>query len=410
MKYFILLTDGLADEPIKKLNNITPLEAAKTPLTDLIASAGHYAMLSPTPSGCTGGSEVGNLTILGYDPRIHLTGRSPIEAAAIGIDMVEDDVALRCNFITLSDEKEYSQKRILDYSAGEISTEEASHLIDAVNDAFACDKLDYHLGLSYRHCLVLHHEGTNMTLTPPHNALGEKVEGISPKGDACDILYSMMERSYDILSDHPVNKKRVEKGLNPENSVWFWGQGRPMTLPSFKEKYGISGGVITAVDLVRGIAKCANMNIHSVECATGTIHTNFDGKADKAIQAFKNGEDLVYLHIEAPDECSHQLDVESKILSAEYADEKLLKPVLDYLVGCGDDYAILITSDHPTLSQSGKHSSAYVAYAMYFGKAGNYPAADNIVNFCEATALKNSNGKVTNGLELMESFISGKYI
>jgi len=410
MKYFILLTDGLADEPITKLNNATPLEAASTPYMDLIASAGHYSMLSPTPKGCTGGSEVGNLTILGYDPRVHLTGRSPIEAAAIGIDMAEDDVALRCNFITLSNEADYSQKRILDYSAGEITTQEAGVLIDALNNAFANEKLDYHLGLSYRHCLILHHEGVNMTLTPPHNALGERVENISPKGDASNILYSMMEKSYDILSNHPINLARIEKGLNPANSVWFWGQGRPMTLPSFKEKYGISGGVITAVDLVRGIAKCAQMNIYSVEGATGTIHTNFDGKAAKAIDAFKNGEELVYLHIEAPDECSHQLDVHSKILSAECADSKLLRPVLDYLVGCGEDYAILIASDHPTLSQSGKHSSADVAYAMYFGKAGVYPTSSTVINFCEATATQNSNGKAADGLKLMESFIKGKYI
>ena len=405
MKYLILLIDGAADEPCDKLGGKTPIEAADKPTMDTLAKSGVVGMVRVTPEGCKGGSDVGNLTVMGYDPRKYLTGRAPLEAASMGIKMKSTDLAVRTNLVTVSDEPNYEDKTMIDYSAGEISTEEAAELIQAINDAFKGDFCEFYPGISYRHCLVLHNVTENMSFTPPHMFTGKPVKGKLPEGDYSDVLLDMMKKSYDILSEHPVNKKRIAEGKNPANSVWFWGQGRPMSLPLFKDRYGISGAVVTAVDLIKGIAKSAEMSVYEVDGATGNLHTNFKGKSEAARKAFKDGIDLVYLHLEAPDECGHQGDVDGKVKSLEIIDEVVLKPIVDELEKSGEPFAVLITPDHPTPLTTRGHSSADVPFAVYYSDA----KTDNGVSYGEKNAAK-TGVYVDDGINLIEKMIKRNII
>lgn len=405
MKYFILLCDGMADMPVPELDMKTPLECAFKPNMDALAQAGNVGMMNPTPEGCKGGSEVGNLCVLGYDARKYLTGRSPLEAAAIGIHMDEDDVALRCNLVTLSEDSPYSEKTMIDYSSDEITTQEADQLIKALNRNYSSELVKFYTGFSYRHCLIIKNTDTDMTFTPPHNITGQKINQYLPQGTLSKMLSFMMERSYELLKEHPVNIERVNKGLRPANSIWLWGQGRRMSLPSFKEKYGLEGGVITAVDLLKGIANCAGMRLYNVDGATGNLDTNYSGKAQAAIKAFKEGCDLVYLHIEAPDECGHRHEVEGKVKAAEYIDKLALKPVMDYLSGCGEDYKILITPDHPTPLTTGSHSDNPVPFILY-DSADKAPAHSRPAyseKEAEASGLY-----VGDGITFLEKIIKGE--
>ncbi|PWM45944.1 MAG: cofactor-independent phosphoglycerate mutase [Clostridiales bacterium] len=401
MKYLVLLIDGAADEPCVELGGKTPIEAAKKPTIDMLAKNGIIGMVRVTPEGCKGGSDVGNLTVMGYDPRKYLTGRAPLEAASMGIKMESTDLALRANLVTVSDEPEYEDKTMVDYSAGEISTEEASVLINAVNDAFKSDFCEFYPGISYRHCLVLHNAKEDMSFTPPHMFTGKPVKGKLPEGDYSDVLLDMMKKSYNILSAHPINIKRIAEGKNPANSIWLWGQGRPMSLPLFKEKHGISGAAVTAVDLIKGIAKSAEMAVYEVEGATGNLHTNFKGKSEAARTAFADGIDLVYLHLEAPDECGHQGDVEGKVKSLEIIDEVVLKPIVKDLEKSGEPFAVLITPDHPTPLSTRGHSSADVPFALYYSDEKTL----NGISYCEKSAEK-SGVYIENGYDLIDKMIS----
>lgn len=365
MKYFILVPDGAGDEPIEALGNKTPLEVAKMENINELARRGRVGMVKTIPDGVAPGSDAANLSVMGYDPGIYLTGRSPLEAASIGIDMSDTDVAFRTNIITLTGEGDYEDLIITDHSSGDITTEEADQLIQAVNEAFADDKIKFYTGVSYRHCMIVHDGSTEYQLTPPHDVLSQRVGDHLPKGDGCEFITDMMKKSYEILKDHPVNKARIEKGLNPANTLWIWGQGRKPSLSSFQDKYGITGTAISAVDLIKGIAICAGLNSVDVEGATGTLHTNFDGKAQAAIKEFRDGKDFVYMHLEGPDECSHQGDRDGKITCLETIDVKVLKPVMDALKADGEDYRILVVPDHRTPLAIRTHSSTPVPFVVY---------------------------------------------
>ena len=284
MKYLILVPDGAGDDNIAELGGRTPLEAADMKNINELAHRGIVGMVKTIPPGVAPGSDAANLSVMGYDPAVYLTGRSPLEAASIGIDMSDTDVAFRTNIITLTGEGDYEDLIITDHSSGDITTEEADQLIKAVNEAFEDENIKFYTGVSYRHCMIVHNGSTEYELTPPHDVLTQRVGEHLPKGEGSEFITEMMKKSYDILKDHPVNKSRIERGLNPANTLWIWGQGRKPSLSSFYDKYGIKGTAISAVDLIKGIAICAGLNSVDVEGATGTLHTNFEGKAEAAVR------------------------------------------------------------------------------------------------------------------------------
>lgn len=365
MKYLILVPDGAGDEPVEALGGKTPLEAADIPMINELAAKGQVGTVKTIPPGVAPGSDAANLSVMGYDPSVYLTGRSPLEAASIGINMSDTDVAFRVNLITLTGEGDYEDLIITDHSSGDITTEESDQLIQAVNEAFADERIHFYTGVSYRHCMIVHNGSTDYELTPPHDVLTQRVGDHLPKGEGSEFLTDMMKKSYEILKDHPVNQDRIARGLNPANTLWIWGQGRKPSLSSFYDKYGIKGTAISAVDLIKGIAICAGLNSVDVEGATGTLHTNFDGKAQAAIREYKDGKDFVYMHLEGPDECSHQGDMEGKLECMHSIDQKVLKPIVEYLRGSGEDFRALIVPDHRTPLAIRTHSADPVPYVIY---------------------------------------------
>lgn len=365
MKYLILVPDGAGDEKIEALGGKTPLESAELHMINQLAAKGKVGMVKTIPPGVAPGSDAANLSVMGYDPSVYLTGRSPLEAASIGIDMSDTDVAFRTNIITLTGEGAYEDLIITDHSSGDITTEEAAQLIAAVNEHFADDKIRFYTGVSYRHCMIVHNGSTEYDLTPPHDVLTQRVGDHLPKGEGSEFITRMMKESYEILKDHPVNRERIARGLNPANTLWIWGQGKKPSLSSFYDKYGIKGTAISAVDLIKGIAICAGLNSVDVEGATGTLHTNFDGKTEAAIREFKDGKDFVYMHLEGPDECSHQGDMDGKIQCLESIDRKVLTPIVDYFRKEGEDFRVLIVPDHRTPLAIRTHSADPVPYVIY---------------------------------------------
>jgi len=365
MKYLIVVPDGAGDEKIEAIGDMTPLEKAEMPFVDELASKGEVGMVKTIPPGVAPGSDAANLSVMGYDPAVYLTGRSPLEAASIGIDMSDTDVAFRTNIVTLSGEGAYEDLTVLDHSSGEITTEEADQLIQAVNEAFASDKIKFYTGVSYRHCMIVHNGSTEYELTPPHDILGQRAGDHMPEGEGSEFIADMMRKSYDILKDHPVNKDRIARGLNPGNSIWIWGQGKKPQLSSFYDKYHITGTAISAVDLIKGIAICAGLNSVDVEGATGTISTNYKGKAEAAIREFRDGKDFVYVHLEGPDECSHQGDMEGKIKCLENIDKMVVKPIVEALRADGEDFRILEVPDHRTPIAIRTHSTPPVPFVIY---------------------------------------------
>ena len=338
MKYMVLLCDGMADTPNPALNGKTPMECAVKPLMDKLAAVSEVGMCRTVAEGLKPGSDVANLSVMGYDPKICYTGRSPLEAASIGVDLKPTDVALRCNIVTLSDEENYEDKTMVDYCAGDISTEEAHEIIATVEKELGNEIYKFYGGVSYRHCLVVSNGTTELgNMTPPHDISGRVIGKYLSDSENAVPLIALMKKSYEILKDHPVNIKRRSKGLHEANSIWLWGEGRKPQLENFREKNGVSGCVVSAVDLLKGIGICAGMETPEVEGATGYIDTNFEGKADAGINAFKNGTDLVYLHFEAPDECGHRGEAQNKVKAIEYIENRALKPMLDYLSSSGDD-------------------------------------------------------------------------
>ena len=363
MKYIVVLGDGMADRPIEELNGKTPLEAANTPVMDEMAGKGIVGLAHTIPEGMSPGSDTANLAVLGYNPRLYYTGRSPLEALSIGVDMKETDVALRCNIVTVSDDDlPYEEKTIIDHSSSEISTEDAAVLLEAVRKELESDIYKFYVGTSYRH-LTIWDDGSVVPLTPPHDILGKVIGEYLPKEEA---LYEMMKKSYDILNNHPLNVARAEKGLNKANSIWFWGAGTKPCLTSFYEKTGKKGVMISAVDLLKGIAVGAEMKVIEVEGADGTLHTNYEGKAQAAVDALlKDDYDFAYIHVEAPDEMGHQGSLERKLKAIEFLDERVIKVVKDQMDASGVDYRMLVTPDHPTPIEIRTHSSDPIPFLLY---------------------------------------------
>lgn len=365
MKLAVILGDGMADWPVDELDGKTPLEVANHPYMDLFARDGAFGFVKTVPDGMKPGSDTANLSVFGYDPKRYYSGRSPLEAASLGIELAQTDVTYRCNLVTLSQESDIADATMVDYSAGEISTEEARELILFLESELGIPGVRLYPGFSYRHCLVLNEAETGAELTPPHDFSGKPVAGKLPTGTNAELLLRWMKRAYAILSDHPVNRARVAAGKNPANAIWFWGEGRRPALTPFLEKTGLKGAVISAVDLIQGIGRCAGMEVVKVEGATGTFETNFAGKAAAAIDVLRRGADYVYVHIEAADECGHHGQLKEKIYSIEQIDRQVIQPVFDYLEGCGEDYAILVLPDHPTPLKIRTHSSDPVPFALY---------------------------------------------
>lgn len=367
-KYVVLLCDGMADYPVEELGNKTPMGASVTPNMDKLAKVSRMGLVKSVADGLKPGSDVANLSILGYNPDIYYSGRSPLEAGSIGIDMKPTDVSFRCNLVTLSDEENYEDKTILDYCADDISTEEAKILIDYLAEKFNNVEFQLYSGVSYRHCLIWNNGTLDVgTLTPPHDITGKPIKEYIPTAENAQKLYDMMVKSYDLLKDHPVNKARIERGKRPANSMWFWGEGVRKALMPFDEKYGLKGSIISAVDLLKGIGKFSGMNVVDVEGATGYIDTNFDGKAKACIEELEKGQDFVYIHVEAPDECGHRHEIENKKKSLELIDEKILGPVLQALEKY-DDYKVLICPDHATPLALRTHTNDPIPYLMYHKK------------------------------------------
>ena len=371
MKYLIVVPDGSADNPIAELGGKTPLEAANLPTMDMLASKGEIGTVRTVPEGISPGSDSANLSVMGYDPRRYLTGRSPLEAAAIGVDMLDTDVSFRANFITIdpAGKENYEDFIVRDHAAGDITTEECEELLKVINERFADENLYFHTGTGYRHCMILKkdhpHAHTEYKCVPPHDILDRPAGEYLPKGRSADFLIDMMKESYELLKDHPVNKARIAAGKNPANSLWIWGQGTRPELPNFCEKFGVKATVVSAVDLIRGIGTFAGMHVVDVEGADGTINTNYEGKVAKAIEEYKRGQDMIYMHIEGTDECSHQGNLEAKMRCAEYIDGRIVKPLYEYLKSTGEDFRILIVPDHRTPLEIRTHSSDPVPFVIY---------------------------------------------
>lgn len=363
MKYVVVLGDGMADRPIAELGDQTPLAYAEMPTMDQLAAVSEIGMVHTIPDGMKPGSDTANLSVLGYNPRIYYSGRSPLEALSIGVDMKDTDIALRCNLVTLSEEEEnYEDRMIIDHSSGEISTADAAVLLDAVREGLENETYKFYVGTSYRHLLIWD-RGEVVELTQPHDVLGQTIGQYLPE-DA--VLREMMKKSYDILVNHPINVERKKKGLNPANSCWFWGAGTKPALSSFEEKTHLKGAMISAVDLLKGIAVGASMKVIEVEGANGGLNTNYEGKAQAAIDVLtKEGYDFAYIHVEAPDEMGHQGSVERKVKAIEYLDSRVIKPVKEGLEAAGEDFRMLVLPDHPTPICMRTHSSDSVPYLLY---------------------------------------------
>ncbi len=363
MKYIVVLGDGMADEPIDGLGGKTPLEYADTKMMDELSAKGEVGMVHTIPEGMKPGSDTANLSVLGYDPKRYYSGRSPLEALSIGVPMKDTDIAIRCNIVTISDDDvPFEDKTIIDHSADEISTEDCVVLLRAVQEKLQDETYRFYPGTSYRHCLIWD-KGQVVELTPPHDVLGQKIGEHLPK----DVhLRRMMESSYRILKDHPLNMERKKKGLHPANCCWFWGAGTKPMLSGFTEKTGKKGLMISAVDLLKGIAVGAGMGVAQVEGANGGLHTNYEGKARAAVEGLlEQGYDFAYIHVEAPDEMGHQGSVEKKVQAIEYLDERVIRPVVKAMDESGEDYRLLILPDHPTPIRVRTHTADNVPYLLY---------------------------------------------
>lgn len=401
MKYVVVLCDGMADYPVESLGGKTPMSVAKKDMMNALAPKSEVGLVKTVAEGLKPGSDVANLSVMGYDPAVYYTGRSPLEAASIGIDLKESDVTLRCNLVTLSDEENYVDKTMVDYCADDISTEEARELIEFIQSKLGNEEFTFYSGVSYRHCLVwdkgIPHPGE---LTPPHDITGRRITDYIPKGEGTPKLYELQKRSYELLKDHPVNIKRIKAGRRPANSIWLWGEGQKPLLDSFESKFGLKGAVISAVDLLKGIGICAGMETPEVQGATGYIDTNFEGKLQAALDCLKNGCDFAYIHVEAPDECGHRGETENKIRAIELIDEKILTPLISELKKYGD-YAVMVLPDHPTPLAIRTHCSDPVPYLIY----RSFDERESGVTVFDEESAKSTGVYIEKGCTLMNRFL-----
>lgn len=398
MKYVVVLGDGMADRPLEKLQGMTPLEYAKTPNMDKLAAAGEVGTVHTIPDGMAPGSDTANLSVLGYDPKIYYSGRSPLEALSIGVDMKPEDVSLRCNIVTVSEEEErYEDKKILDHSSGEISTEDAAVLLEAIKKELETDIYKYYVGTSYRHLLIWK-KGTVVDLIAPHDVLGQTIGQYLPKDI---VLQEMMKKSYNILVNHPINIERKKQGLNPANSCWFWGAGTRPALSSFEEKTGLKGAMVSAVDLLKGIAVGASMKNIFVEGANGGLYTNYEGKAQAAVDVLtKENYDFVYVHVEAPDEMGHQGNIEKKVQAIQFLDERIIAPIKAGLEQAGEAFRMLVMPDHPTPISIRTHTEDDVPYLLYDSRVKQ----ENTWKYNEREAAQ-SGHHISKGCEMIDYFI-----
>jgi len=399
MKYLILVPDGMADECVDALGKRTPMEVAKKPMMDQLASRSVVGTVSNVPEGMVPESDTANMAILSFDPKIYSKGRSPLEAVSMGIEMQPDETAYRCNVVTLTEEQDnYEDRIILDHSADEITTEEADQLIKTLEEKMGTDFRKFYTGVSYRHCLIWKNGNDSYNFMRPHDILGKRIGDYLPRiEDGGAEFLDLMKKSYDILKNHPINLARKARGLKPANSAWLWSPGKKPQLPSFAEKWGLNAVVISAVDLIKGIGLCAGMKSIDVEGATGNVHTNYEGKATAAIDAFDNGADLVYIHVEAPDECGHRAEIDNKVLSIELIDQKILKPVYEYLSRSNESFRIMVLPDHPTPLRIRTHSIDPVPFFIYdSGKS-----TDGVSCFTEQSAVA-CDHYIADGFTLMQ--------
>ncbi|MBP5445801.1 MAG: cofactor-independent phosphoglycerate mutase [Acholeplasmatales bacterium] len=397
MKYVVFLLDGMADYDVLELGNKTPLEVAYKPNIKSMSKDSYVGLIKSVADGMKPGSDVANLAILGYDPNKYYTGRSPLEAGSIGIDMKATDISLRCNLVTVSEEPNYEDKTLIDYCAGDISTSDAKILVEYLKEHLDDKEFTLYSGVSYRHCLIWDNGTLDIgRITPPHDITGKPVKNYIPENEK---LYNYMKKSYELLNNHPLNIERAKKGLNKANSAWLWGEGKKAMLDSFYSKYHLHATMISAVDLLKGIGKFSNMNVVNVEGATGYIDTNFKGKADAAINAFKNGSDFVYIHVEAPDECGHRGEVENKVKSIELIDKFIIGPVVDYLKTQGD-FKVLVTPDHATPLAVRTHTNDPIPFMIYDSRK----KYDGVENLSEREA-KTKGVLIEPGYTLMNKFI-----
>lgn len=397
MKYCIVVPDGLADYPIDKLSGRTPVEAARTPFLDFLAQNGQLGLVKTIPNGFPAGSDVANLTLLGYSPREYYSGRAPLEAASIGIKLNDDDWAFRCNFITATGDV------LEDFCAGHIKTDEASVLIKLLNEKFGNDSIQFYTGKSYRHIMV--YKGAqkmDARCFPPHDIMGQSIQKHLPKGNGSEILIDLMERSRAYLSNHDVNKVRIDLEENPANMIWLWGQGHRPKMPTFKERFHLTGAVITAVDLIKGIACYLGWDIIQVPGATGYLDTNYANKGQYAVKALETN-DVVLVHIEAPDEAGHEGNVHEKILAIEQVDSKIIGPLLE-AKNIFRDLRILVLPDHYTPIVKRTHTPEpvpFVAYGSDIEKGIGLPYSE--------TNARASGLYIEEGHRLIEHFISGVF-
>lgn len=399
MKYVVVLGDGMADEPIESLGGKTILEAANTPMMDELSKKSQIGLVKTIPDGMKPGSDTANLSVMGYDPKKYYTGRSPLEALSIGVPMKDTDIAIRCNIVTLSEEDvPYAERTIIDHSSSEISTEECAILLDAVKAELDSEEFKYYLGTSYRHCTIWD-KGSVVELTPPHDILGRKIAEYLPTEEK---LLRMQEKSFEILNNHPVNVERAKKGLNKANSIWFWGAGTKPMLTSFEEQNHKKGVMISAVDLLKGIAVGAKLHNIIVEGADGTLHTNYEGKAKAAVKALcEDGYDFAYIHVEAPDEMGHQGSIERKLKAVENLDEKVIRVVKEGMEQAGMDYRMLVMPDHPTPISCRTHTSDPVPFMLY----DSTEELSNTWNYNEKEA-KESGNFIDQGCKMMDVLFS----
>ncbi len=391
----------MADYPMDQLEHRTVLQYARTPGFDRLAVEGELGLARTIPDELPPGSDTANLSVMGYDPLRYYTGRSPFEAASLGVDLNPGDISFRCNLVTLSPEEPYAAKKMRDYCAGEISNQEAEVLIEEIKRNLGSEEIDYYRGFNYRHLMVWHGAPEDWQLTPPHDISGQGIGNYLPVGSGSPKIKEMMEESYKVLADHPVNRKRVEKGLNPANSIWIWGNGKKPLLTPFEDKYGLKGSVISAVDLVKGIGLFAGLKLIEVEGATGNIDTNYSGKAEAAVEALKKGDDFIYVHIEAPDECSHRFETENKIKAIEMIDSLVVKRIKDELEQSNIEHSILLITDHATPLSLGTHTRDPVPFVIY---RSNDPKNNASRKFDEASAA-GAGLYIGEGFRLMDRFI-----
>ena len=401
MKYLVVIPDGMADEKIDALGGCTPMEAASKPAMDALARTATIGTVSNVPAGMVPESDTANLAILSYDPKIYAKGRSPLEAVSMGLEMADDDTAYRTNIVTLSEEEDYADKIMLDHSADEITTAEANELIIAINREFGSDIRRFYTGVSYRHCMLMRGGDDHYNFMRPHDIIGRRIGDYLPKAeDGGAEFLEMMRDSFSLLNHHPINQARRARGLKPANSMWFWSPGRKPQLPNFTQKWGLKGTVISAVDLIKGIGLCAGMESIDVAGATGNLSTNYAGKAAAAIDAFARGQELVYVHVEAPDECGHRAEIENKVRSIELIDQHIVGPLVDAMRADGAPFRVMILPDHPTPIRIRTHTIDPVPYLIYDSEK----AACGVDCFTEESAAAKHN-YLANGCTLMERLV-----